>query len=229
MELSEKYVIFVVENKYALMKTFKEYYDMGLADELKWLGMPEQASEWWKSKSDNLNYLGIRGKYPETTKFLTEDERNDVSLFHNHTNVKNSEWSILHFMMGQALVDWCREKGATWEELWCYSLCIEKNEDTISLKSKIKKYDEDYWEYEQDEEKTKYFVGLDEFLKDMLFWFFDEHKGDIPLDWNWFGFSLDALSTSVKYGEWVPASDGSMNFGLYNPEKKEYIDYVESM
>lgn len=225
LDFSENCVIFVVENKYVLMKTFKEYYDKELARELDWLG--KQDKEWWKPGEER--WLGIKGEYPSNVQFLTIDEKNDVSLFHNHTNVRNSEWSILFSMLGQALVDWCREKGATWEELWCYSFSIRRDGENITLGYKVKMYDEDHWEYDTDPKRLEHFKGLDEYLKEMVFWFFNRHEGNVPTGWNWFGFGLDSLSTSVAYGEWVPASDGSMNLGNYNEETKEYIEYVECM
>ena len=207
------------------MRTFQEYYDRFLAKEQDWL--KKQDREWWKP--GNERYLGIRGTYPETTKFLSIDEKNDSSLFQNHTNVKNSEWSILFHMLGQALVDWCREKGATWKNLWSYSFLIKREGETVTLGSKVKSYEGDHWEYETDPERLECFKGLDEYFKDMLFWFFDNHKGDVPLDWNWFGFGLDDLADSVKFGEWVPASDGDINLGHINPETEEYVEYVECM
>ena len=43
------------------------------------------------------------------------------------------------------------------------------------------------------------------------------------------GFGLDDLADSVKFGEWVPASDGDINLGHINPETEEYVEYVECM
>lgn len=211
------------------MRTFQEYYDRFLAEEQDWL--KSQDREWWKP--GNERNLGIRGTYPETTVFLSIEEKNDVSFLVNHTNVKNIKWGILFSMLAQALVDWCKEKGATWEDLWCYGIVIKKTiEDgrvTYIYRHSLRNCNDQEWNYETDEKRNELFEGLDDFICDLFDRFLEDNMPDVPLDWNYFSFSLDSLSTSVKYGEWVPASDGSMNLGNFNEETKEYDEYVECM
>ena len=90
------------------MRTYNEYYQFGLDDELDWKS--KEKDEWWR-KEEYKNDLELKGEYLETITPLSEEEKNDSPLFKNHTNVKNSEWSILFGMLGQALVDWCVENG----------------------------------------------------------------------------------------------------------------------
>ena len=211
------------------MKTFKEYYDRFLAEEMDWLG--QQDNEWWRPAKER--WLGVQGEYLETVHILPIEEKNDVSLFHNHTNVKNIKWGILFSMLAQALIDWCKEKDLTWEDLWSYSIIIKKTIEngrvTYIYRHSLRNHNDHEWEYETDEKRNELFDGLDDFLCDLFDRFLEDNMPDVPLDWNWFSFSLDSLTESVKYGEWVPASDGSMNLGNYNEETKEYDEYVECM
>lgn len=211
------------------MKTYKEYYAKFLAKEMDWLD--KQDKQWWRPAKKE--WMNVQGEYLETVNILPIEEKNDVSLFVNHTNLKNIKWGILFYMLAQALVDWCKEKGATWEDLWCYDIVIRKTvEDgrvTYIYKHSLRNHNDHEWVYEINEKRNEIFDGLDGFLCDMFDRFLEDNIPDIPLDWNYFSFSLDSLSTSVEYGEWVPASDGSMNLGNYNDETKEYDEYVECM
>ena len=106
---------------------------------------------------------------------------------------------------------------------------IEDGRVTYIYRHSLRNHNDHEWEYENDEKRNELFDGLDDFLCDLFDRFLEDNMPDVPLDWNWFSFSLDSLTESVKYGEWVPASDGSMNFGNYNEETKEYDEYVECM
>lgn len=211
------------------MRTYKEYYNLGLNHELNWLST--QKEKWWKDKDDR--WRKTMGEYIEIVQFISDEEKNDVSLFHNHTNVRNMEWSILFSMLAQALVDWCQEKDVTWEDLWSYNIVIRKTiEDgrvTYIYRHSIRNHNDREWEYETNEKRNELFDGLDDFLCDMVDKFITDHMPNIPLDWNYFSFGLDSLVDSVKYGEWVPASDGCMNLGNYNEESNKYDEYVECM
>ena len=79
------------------MKTYKEYYQIGLEDHLNWKS--KQKDEWWRTNQQKGD-LELKGEYLETITPLSEEEKNDSPLFNNYTNVKNSEWSILFSMLG---------------------------------------------------------------------------------------------------------------------------------
>ena len=207
------------------MRSYKEYYAIGQRHYITWLGI--QKEEWWK-KGDNT-HLDIAGDYIETVRFLSNDEKNDSSLFINHTNVKNSEWDILFSMLGQALIDWCIENQET--NWWSYGMHIIReveNIDSIYLcnfsvrdatNQKI-----------TDEETLKKFEGCRDFLCDIVEQFISDQGKDIPNNWNSFVFSLDDLKTSCKFGEWVADSDGYLSFGaMYEGSDDEYEEYVELM
>ena len=213
------------------MKSYKEYYKFGLEDHLKWLSY--QKTEWWKDKK-SFEYLSPKGDYIETVNILSVDEKNDSSLFHNHTNVKNSEWGILFTMLGQALVDWCRE-NVEWKDLWSFG--IEINRVVIDLSNvydcefSVKRYDleKHQWYKETDENVLKQFDGCRDFLLSIVDEFLTIHGKDVPNDWNYFSFGLDSLMDSCKWGEWVCSSDGYINLGNYNEDTKEYENFVECM
>ena len=213
------------------MRTYKEYYQIGLAYHLDWKS--KQKNEWWRTKQFKGD-LNLKGEYLETITPLSEEEKNDSSLFKNHTNVKNSEWDILFSMLGQALVDWCVENGKQ-ENLWSFSINVKRVvdgvEDLYIPSFNVKYYDPDTQVVEklEDESKLEGFVGCQDFLFGLISEFLEKNKRDLPLDWNGFWFGLDDLAASCKYGKWIAASDGYMDLALVNDENKENELYVECM
>lgn len=213
------------------MRTYKEYYQIGLDHLLDWKS--KQKDEWWKTRPYNDN-LELRGEYLETIIPLSEEEKNDSSLFDNHTNVKNSEWDILFSMLGQALIDWCVENGKQ-ENLWSFFINVKRvvdgTEDLYISSFNVKYYDPDTQVVEklEDESKREGFVGCQDFLFGLISEFLEKNKKDLPLDWNRFWFGLDDLAASCEYGEWIAASDGYMSLASVNDENKEKELYVECM
>lgn len=212
------------------MRTFKEYYDLGMEHHLKWLSW--QKDQWWKNKDHS--WRTVKGDYIETVHFLTDDEKNDSSLFHNHTNVKNSEWGILFDMLGQALIDWCRE-NTDCKKLWSFNFKIKREIDGCSsfynCSYSVNNYDfvNKEWIEEDDEYVIEKFGDCQDFLLGIVDEFLSRHGKNIPNDWNHFSFGLDSLMTSCQYGEWVCDSDGYMNLGNYDEKTEEYDEYVECM
>lgn len=213
------------------MRTYKEYYQIGLEDHLDWKS--KQKDEWWR-KEEYKNDLELKGEYLETITPLSEKEKNDSSIFKNHTNVKNSEWDILFSMLGQALVDWCVENGKQ-ENLWSFSIKVKRVADGIEdlyIPTFYVKYystDNQVVKNLEDESKREGFVGCQDFLFELISEFLERNKRDLPLDWNMFWFGLDDLMSSCKYGEWVSDSDGYMDLASVNDENKENELYVECM
>lgn len=213
------------------MKTYKEYYQIGLTHHLDWKS--KQKNEWWKTRQYKGD-LELKGEYLETITTISEEEKNDSPLFENHTNVKNSEWDILFSMLGQALVDWCVENGKQ-ENLWSFSITVKRVvdgvEDLYIPSFNVKYYDPDTQVVEslEDESKREEFVGCQDFLFGLISEFLEKNKRDLPLDWNGFWFGLDDLAASCKYGEWICASDGYMDLASVNDENKENELYVECM
>ena len=212
------------------MKTYKEYYELGLREHLEWRS--HQKEEWWKRGSQDG--LEIKGDYIETVKFLTIDEKNDSSLFKNGTNVLNSEWGILFSMLGQALVDWCVE-NVDWKDLWSFDFRLRRGVENgenvyfpffeMSITQPEGKYPEII--KEEDEKKLKKFEKCRDALFEIVSTFIESHGKNIPNDWNMFTFGLDCLCESCKYGKWICSSDGYM--GLMNYTDGIYEEYVECM
>jgi len=210
------------------MRTYREYYNLGLERHNQWLSW--QKNEWWKEndgvyeyKDKNFKYrkdhLDIQGDYLETVNFKSRSERNNSSIFDNHTNVTNREWDILFDMLGQALIDWCVENKQT--EIYAYELEINRvldgNTDTLDYLHVIKTLKDNHcWEWCNDEKVLKKFEECSGFLTDIIYRFISEQGKDIPNDWNYFAFGLDSISVSCEYKEWTPESDGSMTFGCYH-------------
>ena len=213
------------------MKTYKEYYQIGLDEHLDWES--NEKDEWWRTMECNGD-LELKGEYLETITPLSEEEKNDSPLFNNYTNVKNSEWSILFSMLGQALVDWCVENGKQ-ENLWSFSIKVKRVVDGIedlyipSFNVKYYSPDNQVTKNLEDESKREGFVGCQDFLFELISEFLERNKRDLPLDWNTFWFGLDDLESSCKYGVWTPASDGYMDLASVDDENKENELYVECM
>ena len=213
------------------MRTYKEYYQFGLNEHLDWKSKQEE--EWWRNKNE-YDYLKTKGDYIETVNYLTIDEKNDASLFVNTTNVKNSEWDILFSMLGQALVDWCRE-NVDYNNLWSFDFRVDRYiEDgqvfyvpTFKVTNFTPKDNWPETAEETNEEKLNVFDGCRDFLLDLVIQFIESQGKDIPNDWNCFSFGLDSLYQSCKWGEWVCSSDGYMN--LVNVNGVEYDQFVECM
>ena len=213
------------------MKSYKEYYQFGLNEHLDWKSKQEE--EWWR-RNELKGKLNLEGDYIETINVLSEYEKNDSSLFTNHTNVKNSEWGILFSMLGQALVDWCRE-NTDWKNLWSAGISINKEMEGCSPSYICSFYVNNYDFVNRSrveivgEELEKY-DGLGDFLYDLVDWFFTREGNNIPNDWNRFCFGLDSLMDSCEYGEWVCASDGYMNLANFvDGEDGGWTDFVECM
>lgn len=218
------------------MKTYKEYYQLAKEGHLSWLD--SQKEKWWTM--GDLKELHTQGDYIETVKFLTLNEKNDASLFTNHTNVRNSEWSILFHMLGQALVDWMNENGKG-NNLWSFGFemnrVVDGTTDVYHCPFYVKAvvpttydYEEDIKKIEDEKELDEY-SGCRDFLCDLVDRFISDHKVNLPLDWNYFSFGLDSLYSSCEYGMWVCASDGYLNFGNLQDWKRRdgYSEYVMSM
>lgn len=204
MELSKETIIFVID-----MRSYKEYYDLSKEHELIWKS--RQTEEWWKKKPFN-DGLELTGDYIETIKELDENEKNDSSLFRNHTNVLNSEWGILFNMLGQVLVDWCVENNETnrWSFMVSINRVVDGLDDVYVCQHKVKTIIKDSPETDVDKKVLKKFEDCRNVLCDIIWDFIYKHKNDLPCDWNCFVFSLDDLQESCKYGQWVAASDGYM-------------------
>ena len=213
------------------MRTYKEYYQIGLDNHLDWKS--KQKDEWWRT-NQHKGYLELKGEYLETITPLSEEEKNDSSIFKNHTNVKNSEWDILFSMLGQALVDWCVENGKQ-ENLWSFSIKVKRVVDGIedlyipSFNVKYYSTDNQVVKNLEDESKREGFVGCQDFLFELISEFLERNKRDLPLDWNMFWFGLDDLMSSCKYGVWVSDSDGYMSLTSVDDENKKNELYVECM
>lgn len=209
------------------MKSYKEYYKLGLDSHLDWKSKQEE--EWWR-RNELKGKLNLEGDYIETINVLSEYEKNDSSLFTNHTNVKNSEWDILFDMLGQALIDWCNENNQV-KKPYSFVLSIKKVVDgtePVYETSFVARRHTDKDDFEKI--TSGEFEGCRDFLCDLVETFISQNGKNIPCDWNYFSFSLDDLETSCKYGEWTCFSDGYMTFGnLSDPDKRMYDEYVLCM
>ena len=92
------------------MKKYDYYYETESVqcwDELKKSEIT-YGKEWWKKNADNGRF-DLIGEFPMAT-IRSVDEKNDIPIYENHTNVLNSEWVILHNMFISVLIDYIKKQ-----------------------------------------------------------------------------------------------------------------------
>ena len=205
------------------MKSYKEYYALAIKQENDWYY--NQTDTWWLDENTRRNF-DVKGEYIETTSMISATDKNDVPIFTNHTNLKNSEWSRLHFILSQALIDWLNENKK--DNLYGFTLKLFREVDYINNIYEI--------EYGAQKIEDEYPVDINDselqecadFLCGLVAEFIETHLNDIPLDWNSLSFYIDALEHSCKCNEWCAYSDSYLNVG--NTDfNDEYESYVLSM
>ena len=205
------------------MKSYKEYYALAIKQENDWYY--NQTDVWWLDENTRRNF-DVKGEYIETTRIISVADKNDVPIFTNHTNLKNSEWSRLHFILSQALIDWLNENKK--DNLYGFTLKLFREVDCINNIYEI--------EYGAQKIEDEYPIDINDFelqecadfLCDLVAEFIETHLNDIPLDWNSLSFYIDALEHSCKCNGWCTYSDSYLNVG--NTDfKDEYTSYVVSM
>ena len=206
------------------MRTYKEYYAIAVKQENDWYY--NQTDAWWRRDEDAKRDFDEEGEYMETVNKISIADKNDVPVFTNHTNIKNSEWSRLHHILVQALIDWLNENKK--DNLYGFTLKLFREVDCINNIYEI--------EYGTQKIEDEYPVDINDpelqecadFLCDLVAEFIETHLNDIPLDWNSLSFYIDALEHSCKCNEWCAYSDSYLNVG--NTDfKDEYTSYVLSM
>lgn len=209
------------------MRTYREYYALAVKQENIWYR--NQTDTWWRcDESTKLSFV-TKGDYIETTRMISATDKNDVPIFINHTNLKNSELTRLHYILSRALIDWLNENKKS--HLYSFTLNLFRDVDCNNNIYEIK-YGAQKIEAETDECPT----DIDDpelqecanFLCGLVEEFVETHSNNIPLDWNVLKFSIDSLRKSCKSGWWSTYSDSYFNIGNINPANG-YTSYVVSM
>lgn len=209
------------------MRTYREYYAIAVKEENVWYR--NQTDTWWRcDESTKLSFV-TKGDYIETTRMISAADKNDVPIFVNHTNLKNSEWTRLHYILSQALIDWLNENKKS--HLYSFTLNLFRDVDCNNNIYEIK-YGAQKIEAKTDECP----VDIDDpelqecanFLCGLVEEFVETHSNNIPLEWNVLKFSIDSLGKSCKSGWWSTYSDSYFNIGNINPANG-YTSYVVSM
>lgn len=206
------------------MRTYREYYTLAIKQENDWYY--NQTDAWWRYDENMRRNFNVKGDYIETTNMISTADKINVPVFSNHTNLKNSEWSRLHYILVQALIDWLNENKK--DDLYSFRLKLFRGIDCANNIYEI--------EYGAQKIEGRYPVNIydpelqecADFLCDLVAEFIESHLKDIPLDWNALSFHIDSLEQSCKYNEWCAYSDSYLNIGNLNFEDK-YTSYVVSM
>ena len=206
------------------MRTYKEYYKIAIEQENDW--HYNQTDTWWRRGEDAKRDFDEEGEYMETVNTISVADKNDVPVFTNHTNIKNSEWSRLHHILVQALIDWLNENKKS--HLYSFTLKLFRRVDYPNNAYEI--------EYSAQKIESEYPIDINDpelqecadFLCDLIAEFTESHLNDIPLDWNVLSFYIDSLRHSCKCKEWCSYSDSYLQIGNQDSED-EYTSYVVSM
>ena len=209
------------------MKTYREYYALAVKEENVWYH--NQTDTWWRCDESTKHDFDIKGDYIETVNAISIADKNDVPIFVNHTNLKNSEWTRLHYILSQALIDWLNENKKS--HLYSFTLNlfhdVDCNNNIYEVRYGAQKIETKTDECPVDINDSELPECAD-FLCDLVAEFIETHLNDIPLDWNSLSFYIDALEHSCKCNEWCAYSDSYLNVG--NTDfKDEYTSYILSM
>ena len=206
------------------MRTYKEYYKIAIEQENDWYY--NQTDEWWRRGEDAKRDFDEEGEYMETVNNTSDDDKNDTPIFTNHTNLKNSELTRLHYILVQALIDWLNENKKS--HLYSFTLKLFRRVD----------YPNNIYEIEYSAQKIESEYPIDindpelqecaDFLCDLVSEFIESHSNDISLDWNVLSFYIDSLEHSCRCNGWCSYSDSYLNIGNSDFEDK-YTSYVVSM
>lgn len=206
------------------MKTYKEYYALAVKEENIWYH--NQTDMWWRCDESTKHDFDIKGDYIETVNAISIADKNDVPIFVNHTNLKNSELTRLHYILSQALIDWLNENKKI--NLYSFTLKLFRNVDCIDniyeIEYGVQKIESEYPIDTNDPELQE----CADFLCDLVEEFVESHSNNIPLDWNALSFYIDSLEHSCKCNGWYSYSDSYLNIGNSDFEDK-YTSYVVSM
>ena len=209
------------------MRSYKEYYALAVKQENDWYY--NQTDAWWRRDESTKHDFDIKGDYIETVNTISIADKNDVPIFINHTNLKNSEWTRLHYILTQALIDWLNENKKS--HLYSFTLNLFRD---VDCNNNI--YEVRYGAQKIEAETDECPVDIDDpelqecadFLCGLVEEFVESHSNNIPLDWNVLKFSIDSLRKSCKSGWWSTYSDSYFNIGNINPADG-YTSYVVSM
>ena len=207
------------------MRTYKEYYAIAVKQENDWYY--NQTDVWWRRDEDAKRGFDEEGEHMETVNKISVADKNDVPVFTNHTNIKNSEWSRLHHILVQALIDWLNENKK--DNLYDFAFKLFRRVDCINNIYEIEccatKIEDKYF---LDDVNGHELQECADFLCDLIAEFIESHLNDIPLDWNVLSFYIDSLQHSCKCKEWCSYSDSYLQIGNQD-SKDEYTSYVVSM
>ena len=206
------------------MKTYREYYALAVKEENIWYH--NQTDTWWRRDESTKHDFDIKGDYIETVNTISIADKNDVPIFVNHTNLKNSELTRLHYVLSQALIDWLNENKKSHIDSFVLKLFrrVDYPNNIYEIEYSAQKIESEYPIDINDPELQE----CADFLCDLVSEFIESHSNDISLDWNALSFYIDSLEHSCKCNGWCSYSDSYLNIGNSDFEDK-YTSYVVSM
>lgn len=203
------------------MKTYDEYYKECklYCDDSLSKSENRYGKGWWKKYNNNLDIS------QEFEIIKTNEEKNDFPIIKNNTNVNNSEWYVLHYMLTQMVIDYMNENNIN-DNVFSYSINISLDKPdhkwTIFLKKsdyesiilpESEPYDFPSYEFIGDEKIIRKFDKLNGKIYKYVNKFLKNNKKDIPSITNNINFFIDDIHSSKESDEWLASSDSSLSIG----------------
>lgn len=201
------------------MRTYDEYYKL-CQEQCEFSLLTSEkihGKNWWKNYNSNLNT-------PNDYDFIKPlVDKNDAPIIKNITNVYNSEWSILHHMLSQMVIDYIKNNKIE-DDIYSYSININLDKPNKRWSIFLKKYDfesihlpesEPYdfpsCDLIADENVIRKFDSLNILIYNYVVKFINKNKKDIPEMTNNINFSIDGISDGLEFG--LEHTDTSFSVG----------------
>ena len=200
------------------MKTYKEYYKICQEQcEQSLLRSEKQyGKDWWKK----FNNFSTTNDY-EFIKPLSD--KNNAPLIKNITNVYNLEWTIIHKILSQMVIDYIKENHIE-DDIYSYAININLDKPNKKWSIYLKKADNESivlpesepfdfpsCDFIADEKIIRKFDSLNIMIYNNMIEFITENKQDIPEMTNNINFSIDNIKDGLEYG--ISSTDTSFSVG----------------
>lgn len=193
------------------MKTYDEYYLVCKEECYKSVKTSEQmyGVNWWKK--NNVEHDFIKPLH----------DISDAPIVKNDTNILNSKWNILHYMLSYLVLDYINERNIN-DDISSYSININLDKPNKKWSIYLKSYDKgcielpesepfDFHSYIfiSDESIIKKFNDLNLIIYKYVIRFLDDNKKYMPTIVNNINFYIDYL----EKGKSINYSDSSLSVG----------------
>lgn len=190
------------------MKTYDEYYKLCQKQCEHTLIRGEQlyGKNWWKKYNHSFTTVG------EHDFIKPLNNKYDAPLIKNITNVYNSEWSILHHIISQMVIDYFKENQID-NDIYSYSININldkphkrwsiylrKSDFESIVLPESEPFDFPSCDFIADENVIRKFDSLNILIYNNVVRFINDNRDNIPEMTNNINFAIDNIKDGLEYG-----------------------------